>query len=94
MRHWAAEVLALLTQPVHREMLRFARDERFEPDNWAIAEAIGVSVDEVNLALSRLLRLGLLEMRGRTWTDKTGLAEITPQSFRKFVAERMALQPQ
>jgi len=94
LRHWAAEALALLTQPCHRELLRLSREPSFRPDVRAIAEAVGVSIDEINVALSRLLRLGLLEMNGAAWADKTGLSEVTPQSFRKFVAERMALQPE
>jgi transcriptional regulator with XRE-family HTH domain len=90
LRQWAAETLALLTQPVHREMLRLARSKGFRPDSRWLAGEIGVSVDEVNVALSRLLRLGLLEIKSPgVWTDKTGLGEITAQSFRKYVAERM-----
>ena len=94
LRHWAAEMLALLTQPVHREMLRLSRLKGFRADSRWIANEAGVSVDEVNIALSRLLRLGLLEVvAAGVWTDKTGLAEITSASFRKFVAERIPSPP-
>lgn len=94
LRQWAAEMLALLTQPVHCEMLRLSRDKDFRADSRWIAKAAGVSVDEVNIALSRLLRLGLLEVTAAgVWTDKTGLAAITPASFRKFVAERIPSPP-
>lgn len=94
LRHWAAETLALLTQPIHREMLRLSRLKGFRADSRWIANEAGVSVDEVNIALSRLLRLGLLEVAAAgVWTDKTGLAEITPASFRKFVAERIPSPP-
>lgn len=91
LRHWAAETLALITQPVHREMLRLSRQRGFRADSRWVAEKIGVKVDDVNIALSRLLRLGLIEVTDvGVWRDTTGLAEITPQSFRKFVAERIA----
>lgn len=94
LRHWAAEMLALLTQPVHREMLRLSRLKGFRTDSRWIAREAGASVDEVNIALSRLLRLGLLEVASAgVWTDKTGLADITPASFRKFVAERIPCPP-
>jgi transcriptional regulator with XRE-family HTH domain len=91
LRHWAAEMLALMTQPAHREMLRLSRQKGFRADSRWVAEKLGVKVDEVNIALSRLLRLGLLEVTAvGVWRDATGLAQITPQSFRKFVAERVA----
>jgi transcriptional regulator with XRE-family HTH domain len=91
LRHWAAEMLALITQPVHREMLRLSRQRGFRTDSRWVAEKLGVKVDEVNIALSRLLRLGLIEVTAvGVWRDTTGLDQITPQSFRKFVAERVA----
>lgn len=92
LRHWAAEMLALLTQPVHREILRLSRDEDFRADSRWVAEKAGVGVDDVNLALSRLVRFGLLDVKGRAWIDKTGLGAITPRSFRKYVAERIAIR--
>lgn len=94
LRHWAAEILALLTQPIHREMLRLSRLRGFRADSRWIANEAGASVDEVNIALSRLLRLGLLEVAAAgVWSDKTGLAEITSASFRKFVAQRIPCPP-
>lgn len=91
LRHWAAEMLALLNGPEHREILRLARTKTFKSDSRWVAAQIGVDVDEVNIALSRLLRLGLLEAdRDGVWRDKTGLSEIAPQSFRRYVAERIS----
>jgi len=90
LRHWAAEMLALLTQPAHREILRLARSPGFRADSRWLAQKMAVGVDEVNIALSRLLRLGLLEVKAAgVWVDKTGLEVITPQSFRKYVSERV-----
>lgn len=90
LRRWAAEMLALLTQPVHREILRLSRRGDFRADSRWIAAEAGVGIDEVNLALSRLVGLGLLEMEASgKWTDRTGLTDVTPQSFRKYVAERV-----
>lgn len=90
LRHWAAEALALLTEPVHRELLQLSRQPEFRGDCRWVAGRLGVSVDAVNVALSRLLRLGLLEMTTTgAWCEKTGLREITTQYFSTFVAERM-----
>ena len=41
------------------------------------------------------LRLGLLDATQKgAWHDLTGLSVITPQTFRKFVAERMLIPPE
>jgi hypothetical protein len=49
-----------------------------------------MGVDEVNIALSRLLRLGLLEARGADeWKDLTGLAVLTERSFRELALARV-----
>ena len=94
LRHWAAEMLALLTQPAHREILRLSRLDAFRADSRWLAGKIGISVDEVNIALTRLLRLKFLEINADgLWLDKTGLSEISAQSFRRYVAERVASPP-
>ena len=90
LRQWAAEMKALLGQPVHAELLRLTRTKGFKSDSRSAAQTIGVSIDDVNIALSRMLRLGLMEVDAAgVWKDETGLAQITPQSFRKYVAERV-----
>lgn len=88
LRQWAAEMMALLSQAVHRELLRLSRERGFKSDSRSVAAAVGVTADDVNIALSRMLRLGLMHVDAKgVWRDKTGLAEITPQSFRRCVAE-------
>jgi hypothetical protein len=90
LRHWAAEMLALLSEPAHCEILRLTRSNTFKRDSRWLAGQIGVSTDDVNIALSRLLRLGLLvSSAGGAWVDTTGIDEITPQSFRRYVAQRI-----
>lgn len=89
-RHWTAEAMGVMTEPAHWEILRLCRTPAFRADSRWLAERIGVSADEVNLALSRLLRLGLLEMssQGR-WTERTGLEEFTESEFRKVALARV-----
>ena len=83
-------MIALLGQPVHLELLKLTHMRGFKSDSRSVAKAIGANVDEVNMALSRLLRLGLIEVGvDRVWRDKTGLTQLTPQQFRKYVAERV-----
>lgn len=91
LRHWAAELLALLTEPVHRDLLRLSRQPVFRGDCRWVAKELDVTVDAVNVALSRLLRLGFLELTAEgVWRDKTGLSEITAERFSTFVVERVA----
>jgi len=65
LRHWSAEAAAVLAGRTHWEIVRWSRTPEFRPDCRWIAERTGATTDEVNVALARLLRLGLLEIRGK-----------------------------
>jgi hypothetical protein len=70
LRHWTAEAMAIVSGKTHWEIVRLSRAPDFRPDCRWIARQAGVSVDDVNLALTRLLRLGLIDGQ---WKDRTGL---------------------
>jgi transcriptional regulator with XRE-family HTH domain len=71
---WLAEAGALMTNSAHWRLLQLLRAPDWRPDmRWA-AQRLGVDVDQVNEALSRLLRLGLLKIDGDGWRDQSGLA--------------------
>ena len=54
--------------PPDLAILGLVRQEGFHPDSRWIARSLGIGVDDVNVALQRLLRLGLLRMETRyTW---------------------------
>jgi len=90
LRHWTAEAMSIVTGPAHFEILRLCRRPDFHPDCRWLADRIAVGVDEVNLALSRLLRLGLLELRGTgEWKDLTGISNLTENDFRKLALARI-----
>jgi hypothetical protein len=90
LRHWAVEMLALLSEPVHREILRLTRTTGFKNDSRWLAAKTGATVDAVNIALSRLLRLRLLASdTDGVWRDTTSLDDITPLNFRRYIAERV-----
>ncbi|MBZ5651196.1 MAG: DUF4423 domain-containing protein [Acidobacteriia bacterium] len=88
LRHWTAEGLSLATTPVHWQILRLSRMPGFHADCRWLAKKINVSVDEVNLALARLLRLRLLQVgaSGR-WKDLTGARN--EREFRKLALVRI-----
>jgi transcriptional regulator with XRE-family HTH domain len=90
LRHWTAEAMSIVTERVHWEILRLCRTTGFHYDCRWIAEQIGTTVDEVNLALSRLLRLRLLEVSaGGEWRDTTNLPELSEREFRKLALARV-----
>lgn len=93
LKHWAAEAASILAQPIHWEMLRLSRKPDFRPDSRYVAAKLGVSVDEVNVSLSRLLRLRLLKADSTGgWSDATGLSTLTEASFRKLALARVREQ--
>lgn len=73
---WTAEAFCLLHEPAHWAIVRLCREPGFQADCRWIAARAGLTVDSVNMALSRLLRLGLLETgAGGEWKEMTGLGE-------------------
>jgi transcriptional regulator with XRE-family HTH domain len=86
LRHWTAEALAVVGGRAHWEILQLCRKPGFRADCRWIAAQAGVSVDEVNLALTRLLRLGLLDGR---WRPQTGLPALTEREFRRLALARV-----
>ncbi len=89
MRQWTAEALAIANQPAHWGILRLCRAPEFRSDSRWIAQQIGVDIDQVNLAFSRLLRLRLLEVRASgEWKDLTGMPHLTERKFRTLALAR------
>ncbi len=70
------DTFQLLSAWHHYAILELVHIHRFKADSRWIADTLGIPVEEVNIALQRLLRLGLLEMAKRDrWIDKSGDAE-------------------
>ena len=60
----------------HHAILELTRLASFKPDVRWISRVLDVPVDDVNVAITRLARLGLLDMQSRTsWIDRAGNAE-------------------
>ena len=90
LRHWTAEAMSIANGPVHFEIVRLGRRADFRYDSRWMAAEIGTSADEVNMALSRLLRLGLIEISaGGAWRFTTGLEELTEAAFRKLALAKV-----
>ena len=90
LRHWTAEAMAIVTEPAHWEIVRLSRTPHFQTDCRWIAQEIGVTVDQVNLAFNRLLRLRLMETGAEgTWIDLTNPPALTEKEFRRAALARV-----
>jgi transcriptional regulator with XRE-family HTH domain len=70
-----AETVALIADWHHFAILELTRLREFRPDSRWIARVLDIGVDEVNVALQRMIRLGLLEMASKErWVDLAGHA--------------------
>lgn len=89
-RHWTDEAFTIIELRIHWEILKLCRQPGFQADCRWIARQTRESVDNVNLALSRLLRLGLLELTSTgEWKDRTGLCQLTELEFRRLALLRV-----
>jgi transcriptional regulator with XRE-family HTH domain len=89
LRHWTAEAAAVTSGKLHWEILKLSREKLFRADTRWIAQRTGRNVDEVNVALARLLRLRLLSLGKTHWTEHAGAAQTTEKEFRRMVLARI-----
>lgn len=84
LRHWTAEALAIVTDRAHWQIVHLSRSRGFQQDCRWVASQLDVTVDQVNVILSRLLRLRLLEIgpAGR-WKCPLGREQFTEAEFNK-----------
>jgi uncharacterized protein (TIGR02147 family) len=84
------DTFQLLSVWYHSAILELIQIKDFKPDSRWIAHALGITVEDVNITLQRLLRLGLLEMSARNrWTDKSGDAEFQTAALSEVARNRM-----
>jgi uncharacterized protein (TIGR02147 family) len=77
----------------HYAILELTRLHSFRPNSRWIARVLDITADEVNLAVSRLARLGLLEMLDRDrWIDKSGNTTASLVEFNQAAVQRLAEQ--
>ena len=83
----------LVSNVYHYTILELVRLAEFKPDSRWIARVLGMSIDEVNIALNRLIRLGLLEMEARDrWVDKSGDTTASFDEFTGVAIQRLSEQ--
>lgn len=92
-RRLASETASLVAEWQHYAILELTRLEDFCPDSRWIARVLGLGVDEVNIALQRLLHLGMLTMdRPDRWSDRTGDTTASLRGFTQAALTRFVEQ--
>jgi uncharacterized protein (TIGR02147 family) len=83
----------IVSNVYHYSILELVRLAEFKPDSRWIARVLGITTDEVNVALNRLIRLGLLEMEARDrWVDKSGDTTASFDEFTSVAIQRLSEQ--
>jgi uncharacterized protein (TIGR02147 family) len=89
----AHDTVSLISNIYHYSILELIRLPEFKPDSRWIARVLNLRVDEVNLALARLLRLGLLEMvEAEKWVDTSGSTTTSAEDFANAAIQHLAQQ--
>jgi len=84
------DTFQLLSVWHHCAILELIQVKGFKPDSRWIAHALGIAVEDVNIAIQRLLRLGLLEMSASDrWIDKSGDAEFRSETLTEAACNQM-----
>lgn len=92
-RQLAQDTVYLISNIYHYSILELIRLPEFKPDSRWIARVLNLTVDEVNLALARLLRLRLLEMvAADEWVDTSGSKTTTLEDFSHAAIQHLAQQ--
>jgi predicted enzyme related to lactoylglutathione lyase/transcriptional regulator with XRE-family HTH domain len=87
----AHDALRVLSEPHHLALLELVRLPDFRADVKWVSRVLGLPIDTVNLAVARLIRLGLLRLGGAGWEDLSGGADSLQVAHR--VAEQFARVP-
>ena len=89
----ARDAAEVLSDVHHAAILELVHLEDFRPETRWIARVLDLPPDTVNVALQRLLRLGLLAMTERhRWEDRSGGATVVVEEFGPRVVERLLEQ--
>jgi transcriptional regulator with XRE-family HTH domain len=87
----ARDCAAMVREPLHLAVLELLGAPGFRADSRWLGEALGVSTDEVNVALTRLVRLGILRMEARgRWIDATTAAATALREYTRAALARAA----
>ncbi len=93
MQQLADDAAHVIADWYHYAILELTRLEDFKPDSRWIARVLGLTPDQVNLAVTRLVRLGLLVMAGRQrWIDQSGDTTARLADFNQKTVQQLSQQ--
>lgn len=92
-RQLAQDTAVLIADWYHYAILELTRLSDFQPDTGWIARVLDIAPDDVNVALQRLIRLGLLEMaEPDRWVDRSGDAVANLEEFSQLAVQQLSAQ--
>jgi uncharacterized protein (TIGR02147 family) len=93
MRQLADDAARVISDWYHYAILELTRLHDFKPDSRWIARVLGITTDEVNLAVTRLVRLRLLFMADRHhWIDQSGDTTASLADFNRSAVQHLSQQ--
>ena len=88
-RRLTREAAEMIAEWYHYAILELTRLDCFRTDSSWVARVLGISTDEVNVALVRLCHLGLLTMEGDRWVDQSGGVVVSMEHFTQAAIDRL-----
>ncbi len=89
----AKDTANLVSDWYHFAILELIHLPQFKPDTRWIARVLEITPDEVNVALTRLMRLRLLEMKAPDrWIDRSGSAAASMNDFAQATIAKLQEQ--
>ncbi|MES2857541.1 MAG: DUF4423 domain-containing protein [Bdellovibrionota bacterium] len=67
----ALDQFAVISDWYHFAIMELMHVDGFKPDHKRIAKSLGIKAVEVNVAVERLVRIGMLEIQNGKWIDRT-----------------------
>jgi uncharacterized protein (TIGR02147 family) len=93
MQQLADDAAHVIADWYHYAILELTRLQNFKTDSRWIARVLGITSDEVNLALTRLFRFGLLVMAERDrWIDQSGDTTASLADFNRSAVQHLSQQ--
>jgi uncharacterized protein (TIGR02147 family) len=65
------EMFMIVSEWYHLTILELMKLSDFKPDVRWISKRLGVNSNQIQIAIERLQRVGILEIKGNVWMDKT-----------------------
>lgn len=93
-KHLTRDAAEMIADWYYYAILELTRLEHFQANSSWVARVLGITVDEVNIALVRLCHLGLISLEGDRWVDRSGGLVVCMEDFTQATIDRLWSQIQ